>query len=265
MPTVEYEITELNRLLGRNFSVEELKSSIPLIGVSLEAVSDEAVVLEVFPNRPDMLSIEGFARAMKGFLGLESGLVNYAVKPSDVVLNVDSSVDDVRPFVGAALVKNVVIDEPQLKSLMDVQEKLHLTHGRNRRKVAIGVHDFDRVASPFFYRAVGPDEASFIPLDMNEKFTLRDILVKHPKGMAYACALDGLGKYPLISDRNGDVLSFPPIINGELTRVSESTENLFIEATGWSQLAVDQAVNMIVTSIADRGGVIFSVKIKRKK
>ena len=84
----------------------------------------------------------------------------------------------------------------------------------------------------------------------------------HPKGRDYAWTLAGLNRYPIIVDSNGDVLSFPPIINGELTRVTEDTKNLFIEITGNSQLACEQALNMITTSIADRLGDIYTVKME---
>jgi phenylalanyl-tRNA synthetase beta chain len=123
------------------------------------------------------------------------------------------------------------------------------------------VHDSDRIKPPYTFKAVKPTEVFFIPLDATEEMSLSEILVKHPKGVDYAFTLSGLKKYPLILDSKGSVLSFPPIINGELTRVTEKTKNLFIETTGWSKLAVDQAMNIVVSSIVDRGGVIRSVEI----
>ena len=61
------------------------------------------------------------------------------------------------PFVVTALVKNITMTDELIKSLMDLQEKLHLGIGRDRKKVAIGVHDFDAVKPPFKYKAVDPD------------------------------------------------------------------------------------------------------------
>ncbi|MFH1789007.1 MAG: phenylalanine--tRNA ligase subunit beta [Candidatus Altiarchaeota archaeon] len=261
MPTVEFDTQDFLALLGSDLSIEELEQAIPMIGVSLESISEESLSVEVFPNRPDMLSVEGFARALRGFLGVETGIVEYPVADSSIVLKVDASVKSVRPYVAAAQIDGVTIDDAQLKSLMNVQEKLHTTHGRNRVKVAIGVHDSDKIKPPYVYKAVAPGEASFIPLEMTEKMNLSEILTKHPKGAAYAFTLKGLKKYPVILDSKGDVLSFPPIINGELTRVTESTKNLFIEVTGWHELSVKQALNIVVSSIADRGGKIKSVEI----
>ena len=195
MPTVEFNFEELKKFLGKEgekFKPEELKDKISMLGVDLEKIDSESLIMEIFPNRPDLLSIEGFARALKGILNLEYGLKNYPVKESNVKIFVErKTIEKVRPYIVSAIIKNVSIDEDTLISLMDIQEKLHLTHGRNRRKVAIGIHDFSKVEAPFFYKGVKPDEISFVPLDMNEKLTLDEILEKHPKGREYAYILKG--------------------------------------------------------------------------
>jgi len=263
MPSVEFSTSDFLGLLGRKYSLGELEEAIPMIGVGLDRIDGEGIVLEVFPNRPDMLSVEGFARAFSGFMGLKAGFAVYGVESSGMQFFVDPSVDKVRPFVSCGVVVGVTLDDYTIKSVMDIQEKLHLTHGRNRWKVAIGVHDLDRVEVPFTYKAVRPESVSFVPLGSSEEMNLSEILEKHPKGRSFAHVLEGLSKYPVIVDKNGSVLSFPPIINGDLTRLTGDTRNLFIEVTGWSQLAVDQAVNIIATSIADRGGELETVEVKR--
>jgi len=248
-------------MLGNKVSVDSLRERIPMLGVDLVSIDDSMLEMEVFPNRPDMLCVEGFARALKGFLGFEKGFLDYKLSDSKLVMKIDSSVKNVRPYVMAAAVYNVSITEVFLISIMNVQEKLHLTHGRNRVKVSIGVHDLDKVQSPFTYKALKPNEISFVPLDMNSEMDLAEILRKHPKGREYAFTLEGSEVYPIIVDKNNSVLSFPPIINGELTRVTSETNNLLIEITGKSELAVNQALNIIVTVLADRGGKIASVEL----
>lgn len=37
--------------------------------------------------------------------------------------------------------------------------------------------------------------------------------------------------YPIIKDKNGVVLSMPPIINGDHTKITLNTKNVFIECT----------------------------------
>jgi len=44
--------------------------------------------------------------------------------------------------------------------------------------------------------------------------------------------LDGFDKYPVFYDKNRQVLSLPPIINSEQTKISFNTKNVFIEITG---------------------------------
>lgn len=265
MPTVQFNTGEVVGMIGGKVNIDLLRERIPMMGVDLIKLDDEVLEMEVFPNRPDMLCVEGFARALKGFLGFEKGPVGYKVSDSRMSLLVDPSVKRVRPFVAAAAAYNLSVTDDFLVSIMNVQEKLHLTHGRNRVKVAIGIHDLDKVKGPFTYKAVKPHEVSFVPLDMDRRMDLAEILKEHPKGREYAFAVMGSESYPVIVDRDNNVLSFPPIINGELTRVTGKTENMLIEVTGKSELAVDQALNIIATAFADRGGKIASVEIKNKK
>jgi phenylalanyl-tRNA synthetase beta chain len=264
MPTTEFAFPALCALLGRKISPEDIRDSISMLGVDVECINKEKIVMEVFPNRPDMLGIEGFARALKGVMDIDSGLTEYRTEDSGITLYVESSVNLVRPYISAGVVRDISFTEEHLISLMNIQEKLHITHGRNRKKVAIGVHDLSKVTPPFVYRAAGPEEISFVPLDTEFRMNLSDILKKHPKGMAYADILKGFDKYPVILDKNGDALSFPPIINGQRTRLSESTHEVFIEVTGTDQKAADQAINILVAGILDRCGRAGSVEIFRK-
>ncbi|MFC2163281.1 phenylalanine--tRNA ligase subunit beta [Candidatus Altiarchaeota archaeon] len=265
MPTVEFDTRDFAELVGGDYSLNELEEWIPMIGVGLEHIDEKTIELEVFPNRPDMLSIEGFARAFKGFLGRETSLSSYPVEDSGIVLQVSDSVAGVRPYCAAAVCRGVRFTENSLKSLMDIQEKLHTTHGRNRMKVAIGVHDLDTLCPPFTYKAVEPDSVSFVPLDMGQELSLRQILSEHPKGRDYAWTLEGKSRWPLFVDSQDVVLSFPPIINGQHSRLTRDTSNLFIEMTGTSQIALDQALNIILSSLNDRGGDILSVEKRRLK
>jgi phenylalanyl-tRNA synthetase beta chain len=183
------------------------------------------------------------------------------VEESDIVMNVDPSVKEVRPFVRCALVKNVEMTDELITSLMQLQEKLHFGIGRNRKKVAIGVHNAEPVKPPFTYKAVDPDAYQFVPLAKVESMTLSEILSSHEKGISYASLLEDADKYPLIVDANDNVLSFPPIINGILTEVTPFTTDLFIDVTGSDEQAIHHALAIVVTALAERGGTIYSTKI----
>jgi phenylalanyl-tRNA synthetase beta chain len=58
-------------------------------------------------------------------------------------------------------------------------------------------------------------------------------------------------KYPLLHDGQGNVLSMPPIINSESTRVTLQTRQFFIDVTGLSQRTVDRTLNIVVTSLKE--------------
>lgn len=263
MPVINFSYSDLCELMGHEVPKETIRERLPMIGADMKSFEDSSddASFEFFPDRPDLYSVEGVARALRAFLGFEPGLRSYAVGESDVDLHVDQSVDDVRPFIWSALVEGVEITDPLIRSMMDLQEKLHLTLGRNRRKVAIGIHDFRTVKPPFTYKAVLPDEVSFVPLQGSTKMTPAQILKEHEKGMSYAFVLEGKTRYPLIVDKQGEVLSFPPIINGVTTAITEDTKDIFVDCTGSDLNAVTYAVNILTTALAERGGKIMSVRI----
>ena len=240
-----------------------LRERLPMLGADLKLIdeSSDDVSFEFFPNRPDHYSVEGVARSLRAFLGYEPGLRTYAVGESDIDLHVDPTVKEVRPFIWSALVEGNEITDPLIRSMMDLQEKLHLTLGRNRKKVAIGIHDHGTVKPPFTYKAVLPDELSFVPLQGTRQLTPAEILREHEKGKAYAFVLEGKKRYPMIVDREGVVLSFPPIINGVTTAITEDTRDIFVDCTGTDINAVKAAVNVLTTALAERGGKIKTLKI----
>lgn len=266
MAVVQFEKKDLEKMVGRKLTDKDYNEHIPLFGCPLEKMEKSAVYFEVSPNRPDMLSIEGFSRAINNFTAVRPKLTDYKVKKGKIKLKIDSSVKQVRPYITCAVIRNVKITDDLIASLMQVQEKLHDTLGRKRKKVAIGVHDLARVTPPFTYKAVSPDSIRFVPLDVKKEMTLREILKKHPKGVEYANIIEKAKKWPIIVDKNNNVLSFPPVINGELTRVTEKTKNIFIDVTGTDEYAINQSLNILATSFADRGCKIESVQlIGRKK
>jgi phenylalanyl-tRNA synthetase beta chain len=258
MPVIRLLYDDLENLTG--VSIEKIKERLPLMCADVERIEEEYMDVEFFPNRPDLFSVEGVSRALKQFLDIEPGLVTHDVDKSGIEMVVDASVLEVRPYIVCGVVKNLRLDSSAIESLMLLQEHLHRGIGRNREKVSIGVHDIAKVKPPFKYLAVEPG-FSFVPLDYEEEMTMDEILERHPKGMAFRYILEGKPKYPLILDSARNVLSFPPIINAELTRVTESTTDIFIDVTGLNE-NVSIALNIIACALAERGGLIQSVVLR---
>jgi phenylalanyl-tRNA synthetase beta chain len=261
MPVVTFNYHDFINLLGYEISKEELIQRLPMIGADFDKVEDDDISMEFFPNRPDLSSVEGIARAARAFFNFKKGMTNYKLNESNITLTVDPSVKNVRPYIASALVTDVVMTDELISSLMGLQERLHFGIGRNRKKVAIGVHNNEPVQPPFIYKAVDPFEVQFIPLAKTDSMTLEEILTKHEKGTAYAHLLKDADKYPLLIDKNNNVLSFPPIINGTLTEVTPFTKDLFIDVTGTDQDAINYALNIVCTSLAERGGKIHSTTV----
>jgi len=264
MPVINFNLEDLKSLMGTKMEDREVLDRIPMIGADFhdfDPVTKEASI-EFFPNRPDLYSVEGLARALRSFFDIELGMRTYDISASDIVMKVEPSVKNVRPYVVGAVIRGVELDDKGIRSLMELQEKLHLTVGRKRAKVAIGVHDLDKVHPPFVYKAVAPGSLSFVPLAKEEMMTLAEVLEKHEKGKDYKQLLDGKELYPVILDANNDVLSFPPIINGRLTTVTTATKNLFIDVTGTDQNTINGVLNIVCSSIAERGGVIETITLR---
>jgi phenylalanyl-tRNA synthetase beta chain len=262
MPVVTFDYNDFLKIFGYEISKEDLIKRLPMIGADFDKIENDEISIEFFPNRPDLSSVEGIARASRAFFGFEKGMKKYEVEKSEIIIEVDPSLKSIRPFVTCALVTNITMTDELISSLMDMQEKLHFGIGRNRKKVAIGVHNYEPLEPPFVYKAADPDYEQFVPLAKVESMTLRDILKHHEKGVEYANLLEGFDKYPLIVDSNKNVLSFPPIINGSLTEVTPFTTDLFIDVTGTNIKTINQTLNIVITALAERGGKIYSTKIK---
>ena len=190
MPVVRVHYEDMERLIGA--SRESIMARLAMMGADIgKRAEEEYVDVEFFPDRPDLYSAEGVARAMRGFLGLETGLVEYPIEKGSISLQVEESVLGVRPVIGCAVVRGLSFSDEAIESLMGLQEDLHWGLGRNRRKVAIGVHDISRITPPFRYFGENPDR-KFVPLDFSQEMSMKEILEKHPKGKGYGHILDGL-------------------------------------------------------------------------
>ena len=261
MPVITFKYKDLKDL-GIDMEKDELIDTLPMMSSDIEDFDDEEIKVEFFPNRPDNLSVEGVARSFKGFIGQEIGLPDYNVVPSGEEVIVEAEVAEIRPYIAFAKIDNVDFTGDKLKYIMDFQENLHWVIGRDRKKVAIGIHNADVVNAPFKYIATPKDANAFVPLEKDSEMTPDEILTQHDKGKDYAHLIEKFDKYPLILDKDDQVLSMPPIINGELTKIKEDTHNIIVDVTGTDERAVNQALNIICSSFAEVGGQIKSMEVK---
>ena len=264
MPTISVEQSLLEKLVearGRKHDIEDLAYRLPLMGTDIDTCNKETLDIEIFPDRPDLLSPETLFHGMMPFLHDSPPQPRLRVNPGTISMTVSPELATIRPVILGAIVRGVDIDEDVIKRLMEHQEKLHFALGRGRKRASIGVHDLSTISPPFRVEAVNRQH-SFIPLAMENEMTIEDILMKHPKGIDYAHLLEGMEKVPIIIDSNDAVLSFPPIINGDHTTVTTKTRDLFIDVTGLDFRACESALMLVCLQLSVLGGKIESVRVK---
>ncbi|MBS3124045.1 phenylalanine--tRNA ligase subunit beta [Candidatus Woesearchaeota archaeon] len=261
MPTITLNKTVFENLVGKKLPLEELKDRISLLGTDLEKIDGEEIVVEIFPNRPDMLSEQGFARAFSSFIGVKTGLRRYEVKKSGLKVIVDKSVT-MRPYTACAIVKNINFTDERIREIMQAQEKLATTHGRNRKKSAYGIYPLKGITFPINYIAKDPHLIMFQPLGFNHKIKASQVEIIHPAGQKYKLLAEGWKEYPFFIDSKDQVMCMLPYTNSNDTgKVDLDTKEVFIECTGNDLFNVQLALNIFVTMFADMGGDIYSLDI----
>lgn len=244
---------------------DDMQNKIALFGTPIESIDDDIIQIEIFPNRPDLLSYQSFKRSFLAFLGKKTGICTYNLKKpeKDYMVTIDASVKDVRPYTACAVVRGLRLDDDKIKELIEIQEKLHMTLGRKRKKVAIGIYPLDKIKLPITFKAVEPDKIKFTPLESDKELSGLEILQKHPAGKEYSHLLAGKAKFPVFIDSNKNILSMPPIINSELTgRVTEKTKDVFVECSGFNLESQKLCLNILTTCMAEMGGKIYQMDVK---
>lgn len=280
MPKVKINIESLNELLNSYYStsqsdIDRLQESAWIAKAEIEKSDNNKELIFEFAdtNRPDLWSVEGFTRLIniykknnkKDYSKISTDInINEAnfFNKEKMIVNVEPSVNHSRPYIGMFFCKIPPISENFLKDLIQVQEKLADNYGSKRKLVSIGIYPYENIEFPLTYKAVSPDEISFIPLDFDKELNLQEILDQHPKGIEYAYTLENREKYPILVDNNNKVISFPPIINSkDFGEVKVGDELIIIEATGMNRRSVELVLTILAYNLYDRDGIIFQMDV----
>ena len=286
MPVVDVDPDELRELVSTEKDDDELREDLFSLGLEFEGwTEDDEFQLEFAPDRLDRLSVEGIARSLRYHYGTDRGVYVPSTNDAEWTIEVDNPPEE-RPYVTGAVVRGLDFDANSLDSLIQLQEKLHATMGRQRAKGAIGVHDLvalkgtDPQASQDLqsadlgseapgegggksirYTSMDPDSEVFVPLESNEEMSPREVTERHHMGSEYADLVSEMDEYPAIYDDLG-LFSFPPVINGRRTEVSEESRDLLIEMTGTDQWTIDHMCNIVCYALSARGGTIERVNVE---
>jgi phenylalanyl-tRNA synthetase beta chain len=264
MPVVNVTIERLKKLVS-GIKIEKVLNMLPFVGLDIEGVDNNVIRVEYNPNRPDFSSDYGIARALRGMLEIETGMPKFKMTgKSGLAVKVEPAVRKIRPYIVAFVARNGRLDAETIKQLIAMQEDLHNGIGRKRKKASIGIHNLDVVEFPVTYKTVSSDY-SFIPLDEYSECSIDQILKESEIGKQYGHILSEFDRYPIIVDSLGTVLSFPPIINGNATKVNEKCRNLFVEVTATDQKCAEDALAIFAVTLYDAGFEIRTVTIDSGK
>lgn len=263
MPMLRFPKKALQGYLKSKVPDKELREAVSMIGTDVEEWGKECAI-EIFPDRPDLLSVAGLGRALNHYLGFRKSVDTYSVSKAKHTVKMLPSAKDVRPHMRCAIIRGLKLNDERIQEIIEAQEKLHITFGRNRKKVAVGIYPLKHITFPVTYGAEKPGDIVFTPLEAEEEMDGTRILEEHPTGKKYAELLEGSKKYPVFRDADKNVLSMPPVINSETVgRITIKTKAAFLECTGPDERTLEQAITMLASMFAEMGARIEAVTVKK--
>ncbi|XP_059053514.1 phenylalanine--tRNA ligase beta subunit [Achroia grisella] len=255
MPTISVKRDLLFEALGRTYTDDEFQDLCFEFGLELDEVTTEKQMLikeqgdqagtgvseeilyriDIPANRYDLLCLEGLVEGILVFQN-KKGPAQYKLKKYEdcYSLHLTPATAQIRPYAVAAVLKGITFTKDSYDSFIDLQDKLHQNICRKRTLVAIGTHDLDTIKGPFVYDALPPNQIKFQALNQKKEMTapeLMELYSTHAQLKQYLGIIRDSPVYPIIKDKDGIVLSMPPIINGDHSKITLNTKNVFIECT----------------------------------
>ncbi|XP_037324785.2 phenylalanine--tRNA ligase beta subunit [Pungitius pungitius] len=286
MPTVGVKRDLLFTALGRTYTDEEFDELCFEYGLELDEITSEKEIIsreqggskasgasdvilykiDVPANRYDLLCLEGLVRGLQVFMNKMEAPRYRRVRPvsgGPQQLIITKETAAVRPHAVAAVLRNITFTQERYDSFIELQDKLHQNVCRKRSLVAIGTHDLDTICGPFIYTAKPPGDISFKPLNQTKEYTATQLMSlyktdSHLKHFLHI--IEDKPVYPVIYDSNGVVLSMPPIINGDHSKITLQTKNVFIECTATDVTKAKIVLDMMVTMFSEYCSQPFTVE-----
>ena len=278
MPKIEVNEKLFFNLLGKKYDYDMLEDRLTCGKAELDEKPDTSLpedqrVIKIElndTNRPDLWSTAGVARQLRVHSGGKASDYSSFMSSKDNVIDcgnrlvtVDPQLKDIRPYMIAFVISGKPIDEPMLLDIIQTQEKLCWNFGRKRRTVSMGVYRSSMIQWPVHYKAVDPDNTSFVPLQFEQPMTCRQILTDHPKGKDYGWILKDAPLFPLLTDDKGEIMSMAPIINSAtLGAVQVGDSDLLVEMTGSDMTSLLLSANIVACDFADAGYTILPCKVQ---
>ncbi|KAF2668500.1 phenylalanyl-tRNA synthetase [Microthyrium microscopicum] len=279
MPTIGVDKATLYELLGQEFTTKEFDELCFEFGIELdEDTTDQErpivdgvqerpqLKIEIPANRYDMLCIEGIALNLNIFRN-RTTLPSFRLKApagGDIqTMYVEESTQQVRPLVAASILRGIKFTKDRYESFIALQDKLHANLARQRTLVSIGTHDLNTIKGPFHYKALPPKDIKFIPLNQTKEMDAAQLMTFYEKDKHLGRFLHIIRDspvYPVIYDSRGTVLSLPPIINGDHSKITLNTTDVLLEITATDKTKVEIVNNIMVTMFSTYCAEPFTVE-----
>ncbi|ROW14338.1 hypothetical protein VPNG_03920 [Cytospora leucostoma] len=275
MPTITVDKYALYEALGQQFTKQEFEDLCFEFGIELDEDTEEderpagvapELKIEIPANRYDMLCFEGI-QLMLNIFRSKTPVPNWRiVEPKDgkvQTLTIKSATKEVRPYAAGAILRNITFTQQSYDSFISLQDKLHMNLARQRTLVAIGTHDLDTIQGPFVYDALPPNDIKFTPLNQQKNMTATELMTFYEKDKhlgKYLHIIRDAPVYPVMLDANNVVLSMPPIINSDHSKITLNTKNIFIDLTATDETKLEIVTNMMVTMFSTYCAEPFTVE-----
>ena len=213
-----------------------------------------------------MLCFEGIALNLNIFLGRVPPPKYTIVEPKDHeihTITVKPETAQVRPLVAGAVLRGVKFTKDRYDSFIALQDKLHANLARNRTLVSVGTHDLDTIRGPFTYEALPPKDIKFAPLNKTQVMDAEELMTLYETDRHLGRFLHIIRDkpvYPVIYDADRVVCSLPPIINGDHSKITLDTTNIFIEITATDLTKLGIVTDMMVTMFSAYAAEPFTVE-----
>merc|ERR1712130_1091542 len=119
---------------------------------------------------------------------------------------------------------------------------------------SMGTHDLDTIQGPFRYLAKKPQDIKFKALNQSKEHTSAELMELYSHDSHLKAFV------PIIKDKNKTVLSLPPIINGEHSKITLNTKNVFIEITATDLTKASIVLDTLITMFSQYCDKPFSVE-----
>ncbi|MGC9117548.1 MAG: phenylalanine--tRNA ligase subunit beta [Thermoproteus sp.] len=247
MPVIDVSLWDLQRLVGA--SEAQILNALEYVKGEVEGREGDRLKIEITHDRPDHFSAEGLARTLKGILGIEEGLPEAEVEEGAIELRYEGIIEE-RPYAVMAVVRDLTLDDEAIVQMIQLQEKLHDTYGRDRRKIAIGYYDLSKIKPPIFYRRISQEDR-YTPLGFDREIKVREMYEVTDKGRKYA-SLIKRETPPALVDSEGKIMVVVPVLGSECCKVTPSTRDILIDVTGPQLEPLLKILSILVYNLLER-------------